>query len=194
MNSTTSTTALPYSSAITQIATPSSPFSFQPMNRMQALPTRIPLNYTIPVNYENYSHNAHPINNTINKNSDPHLLQTIHHSTPLPSSPPAPFPHKLVRKYTETPERLKRPPNAYLLFNRYMRSRLLKVNQNLSVGEISKAVSTEWKILSDAEREPYTREATRLKQEHMDMYPNFVYTRRSKAELRKAGHLLLMTK
>ncbi|KAL0092804.1 high mobility group box domain-containing protein [Phycomyces blakesleeanus] len=95
---------------------------------------------------------------------------------------------KSYRKYNEEPERLKRPPNAYLLFNRFMRSKLLKVNPNLSVAEISKSVSAQWKELSEKERKPYNQEASRLKQEHMDMHPNFVYTRRSKAELEKAGH------
>ncbi|KAI9019493.1 hypothetical protein CLU79DRAFT_757443 [Phycomyces nitens] len=95
---------------------------------------------------------------------------------------------KSYRKYNEEPERLKRPPNAYLLFNRYMRSRLLKVNPNLSVAEISKTVSAQWKELSEKDRKPYNQEASQLKQEHMDMHPNFVYTRRSKAELEKAGH------
>ncbi|OAD76809.1 hypothetical protein PHYBLDRAFT_93327, partial [Phycomyces blakesleeanus NRRL 1555(-)] len=77
------------------------------------------------------------------------------------------------RKYNEEPERLKRPPNAYLLFNRFMRSKLLKVNPNLSVAEISKSVSAQWKELSEKERKPYNQEASRLKQEHMDMHPNF---------------------
>ncbi|KAG0178206.1 hypothetical protein DFQ28_004780 [Apophysomyces sp. BC1034] len=94
-------------------------------------------------------------------------------------------------KCTEKPERLKRPPNAFLLYNRDMRHRLLDQNPNLKVAEISKTISKQWKNLTVAsieERAPYHEEAAGLKQKHLDDHPNFVYSRRSKAELEAAGH------
>lgn len=45
------------------------------------------------------------------------------------------------------PERLKRPPNAYLLFNRDMRHRLLEKNPNMTVAEISKEIGEQWRLL-----------------------------------------------
>ncbi|KAI7895404.1 high mobility group box domain-containing protein [Mucor mucedo] len=83
-------------------------------------------------------------------------------------------------------EKLKRPPNAYLLFNRDMRRKLLKASPKMTVAEISKEVGDWWKALPDDKRDYYVREASILKQEHLKKYPDFIYTRRSKAELAEA--------
>lgn len=48
-----------------------------------------------------------------------------------------------------TGEKLKRPPNAYLLFNRDMRRKLLKASPKMTVAEISKEVGDWWKALPD---------------------------------------------
>jgi hypothetical protein len=45
-------------------------------------------------------------------------------------------------------ERLKRPPNAYLLFNRDTRHKLLESMPHLTVAEISKEIGERWKALS----------------------------------------------
>lgn len=45
-------------------------------------------------------------------------------------------------------ERLKRPPNAYLLFNRDTRHKLLESMPHLTVAEISKEIGERWKTLS----------------------------------------------
>lgn len=47
------------------------------------------------------------------------------------------------------PGKLKRPPNAYLLFNRDMRRKLLKASPKMTVAEISKEVGDWWKALPD---------------------------------------------
>ncbi|KAI8091470.1 uncharacterized protein B0P05DRAFT_504262 [Gilbertella persicaria] len=59
----------------------------------------------------------------------------------------------IKRKYGILPEKVKRPPNAYLLFNRDMRRQLHDVNQGLSSGEISKTISMKWKQLSPCVRQ-----------------------------------------
>ncbi|KAI8983604.1 high mobility group box domain-containing protein, partial [Pilobolus umbonatus] len=87
------------------------------------------------------------------------------------------------------PEKVKRPPNAYLLFNRDMRRQLHDVNQGLSSGEISKSISRRWKQLSKEEKEGYIKEEARLKQENNLIYSCFIYNRRSKAEMEEAGLL-----
>lgn len=51
------------------------------------------------------------------------------------------------RKYGIVPEKVKRPPNAYLLFNRDMRRKLHDDHLGLSSGEISKSISQRWKQL-----------------------------------------------
>ncbi|RCI04599.1 hypothetical protein CU098_001860 [Rhizopus stolonifer] len=83
-------------------------------------------------------------------------------------------------------EKPKRPPNAYLLFNRDMRRKLLEVSPKMTVAEISKEVGDWWKMLPKDQREFYVKEASLLKEEHLKKHPNFIYTRRSKAELAEA--------
>ncbi|KAI9277785.1 high mobility group box domain-containing protein [Sporodiniella umbellata] len=83
------------------------------------------------------------------------------------------------------PEKVKRPPNAYLLFNRDMRSRLKGINKGLTSGEISKNISQRWKQLSKIEKDEYFKQEALLKH----TLPNVIYFRRSNAELKKAGKL-----
>lgn len=49
-------------------------------------------------------------------------------------------------------EKLKRPPNAYLLFNRDVRGKLLSSCEKMTVAEISKEVGDGWKALPDVKR------------------------------------------
>ncbi|KAI8966997.1 high mobility group box domain-containing protein [Mycotypha africana] len=86
-------------------------------------------------------------------------------------------------------ERLKRPPNAYLLFNRDMRKKLLNSSPKMSVAEISKEIGETWKALLSEERQLYVNEASMLKQALREKYPNLAYNRRSKAELAEAKRL-----
>lgn len=95
----------------------------------------------------------------------------------------------LKKKYGTLPEKVKRPPNAYLLFNRDMRRQLKHANQGLTSGEISKSISSKWKLLSSSERDYYIQEEIKLKQLHNKQHTNFIYTRRSKAEIREADSL-----
>ncbi|GAA5806277.1 hypothetical protein HPULCUR_011808 [Helicostylum pulchrum] len=115
------------------------------------------------------------------------------HSLSFNEEEPVTIPDKndqnLKKKYGTLPEKVKRPPNAYLLFNRDMRRQLKDVNQGLSSGEISKSISSRWKQLSTSEREYYIQEEIKLKQLHNKQHTNFIYTRRSKAEMREADSL-----
>ncbi|KAI7900452.1 high mobility group box domain-containing protein [Cokeromyces recurvatus] len=83
-------------------------------------------------------------------------------------------------------KRLKKPPNAYLLFNKDMRCKLLKESSKISVAEISKKVGDQWRSLPDDKHQFYIEKALLLKEEHLRKYPNFMYTRRSKAEISEA--------
>ncbi|KAF7728738.1 hypothetical protein EC973_005575 [Apophysomyces ossiformis] len=86
-------------------------------------------------------------------------------------------------------ERIKRPPNAYLLFNRDMRRKLLQISPKMTVAEISKEIGDRWKVLPMEQRQEYIHEAMLLKQDHLRNHPDFIYTRRSKAELAEARRL-----
>ncbi|KAK9687745.1 High mobility group [Basidiobolus ranarum] len=73
--------------------------------------------------------------------------------------------------------------NAYLLFNKEMRHKLLETNPNMSVAEISKEIGDRWKSLGEEERNKYFTEAQSLKKDFLATTPDFIYTRRSKAEI-----------
>lgn len=105
-------------------------------------------------------------------------------SQPLPQPTPS---NNIKKKYGILPEKVRRPPNAYLLFNRDMRRQLHDINQGLTSGEISKSISKRWKELLPHEKEYYIKEEAKLKQQHNNEHSNFIYTRRSKAEMKQAG-------
>ncbi|KAL0090528.1 high mobility group box domain-containing protein [Phycomyces blakesleeanus] len=88
-----------------------------------------------------------------------------------------------IAQLSSSQKRLKRPPNAYLLFNRAMRHRLLEESPKRTVAEISKEIGDRWKVLEQSERDRYIEEARMLKEDHQREHPDFIYTRRSKAEL-----------
>lgn len=67
------------------------------------------------------------------------------------------IPHK--GRVTGKTARLKRPPNAYLLFNREMRSKLKEENDDLTVAAISKLISQSWRDLPQVK---YTRQQTHI--------------------------------
>jgi hypothetical protein len=76
------------------------------------------------------------------------ITKTVKRPPPTPISNNNVTSQSTKRKYGVLPEKVKRPPNAYLLFNRDMRRQLHDVNQGLSSGEISKSISLRWKQLS----------------------------------------------
>ncbi|CAO3634433.1 unnamed protein product [Cunninghamella blakesleeana] len=85
-------------------------------------------------------------------------------------------------------KRLKRPPNSYLLFNKEMRRKLLNQDEKLSVAEKSKIISESWKTLPQERKDFYIKEAANLKRKHLEDHPDYIYSRRSREELKKAGH------
>ncbi|KAI7878204.1 HMG-box [Lichtheimia hyalospora FSU 10163] len=70
-----------------------------------------------------------------------------------------------------------------------MRRKLLEVSPKMGVAEISKKIGEKWKQLPSEQREKYIHEAALIKQEHLKNHPDFIYTRRSKAELAEAKRL-----
>lgn len=77
--------------------------------------------------------------------------------------------------------------NSYLIFNQEMRHKLLQENANLTVSEISRAIGQRWaNMTSDLKRE-YTEKAASIKSDFMKEHPDYVYSRRSKAEIAASG-------
>ncbi|EPB89641.1 hypothetical protein HMPREF1544_03573 [Mucor circinelloides 1006PhL] len=165
------------SSAITNTAAAAPPPPPPPPSF--AIPFSPPPSIKTSLNYDDFDDSNSPIDSEEADNS----VATVKKDIDEPDEPDTPCPSN---RPTIALQKLKRPPNAYLLFNRDMRRKLLKQSPKMTVAEISKEVGDWWKALPDVEREYYVKEASILKEEHLKKYPDFIYTRRSKAQLAEA--------
>lgn len=87
------------------------------------------------------------------------------------------------------PNRPRRPMNSYLIFNKEMRHKLLLGNANLTVTEISRAIGQQWATMAPDQKRIYAEKAETIKTRFMRENPDYVYSRRSKAEIAASGAL-----
>ncbi|EZA59007.1 Putative transcription factor SOX-14 [Ooceraea biroi] len=78
------------------------------------------------------------------------------------------------------PNRVKRPMNAFMVWSQMERRKICEVQPDLHNAEISKRLGKLWKLLTDAQKQPFIEEAERLRQLHMKEYPNYKYRPRKK--------------
>ncbi|CAI2169330.1 1409_t:CDS:2 [Funneliformis geosporum] len=138
--------------------------------------------------YSSPHSNVTPTSTATNTNTQRSSLNNINkQQQPQPPAPSNP-PRTTMSTIPIRNRKLRRPMNAFLIFNKEMRPRVLETNPNMSVAEISKTIGESWRGMSDEQREVYLQKARNLKNEFHESNPDFVYTRRSKAELAAAGH------
>jgi len=75
---------------------------------------------------------------------------------------------------------VKRPMNAFMVWSQIERRKIAAVQPDIHNAEISKHLGQRWRLLSDAERLPFIREAERLRELHMREYPDYKYRPRKK--------------
>lgn len=56
---------------------------------------------------------------------------------------------------TKDPNRLKRPPSAYICFMKHMRPKYVEANPNLKVPDVGRMAGADWKKMSDEEKQPF---------------------------------------
>lgn len=67
------------------------------------------------------------------------------------------------------------------------RKKIVEQKPDIHNAEVSKALGKRWKELEDQDREPYIREAERLRLLHMQQYPDYKYQPRKKAKPKSPG-------
>jgi len=58
---------------------------------------------------------------------------------------------------------IKRPLNAYIIWCREEREKVSQENPRLSTSQVFERLGAHWKLLSDAQKTPYYKEAERLR-------------------------------
>ncbi|CAG8472619.1 16940_t:CDS:2 [Cetraspora pellucida] len=76
-------------------------------------------------------------------------------------------------------ERIRRPPNSFLLYRQAKQSEITSIYGNMSNAEISKKLSDLWQNESDEVKLYWQKVADKKKMEHMMTYPEYVYRPKS---------------
>lgn len=82
---------------------------------------------------------------------------------------------KFFPNMTKPGEHIKRPMNAYMVWSRKERRRIAEECPRMLNSEISKRLGLEWNSLSPDDKEPYVKEAKRLREEHKKDHPEYKY-------------------
>jgi len=95
-------------------------------------------------------------------------------------SPASQTPYSDATQCKKSTKHVKRPMNAFMVFSQIERRKISEVQPDLHNAEISKQLGVRWKRLADADRQPYIEEAERLRNMHVQEYPDYKYRPRKK--------------